>query len=228
MSTSSHDSDVATCANCGGPLERVEEYALDIAGEDVLFYADGCTSCRSEYVNAPDVLRPDEELLALFRPGAGPLGSYRKIMTLGSRDPDLRHQLRPRVAAALLGHLLQEDLADVVLLAHQGVSEEPVVAFTKADLFRAGEIRMGPGRSVFTGAGCGRTFSPSLSSSGSSRPTVGSIRASPSWVDRARSTRCASFAGIALRPATNSSSRSGRIATATSPPRPGVAGSCAG
>jgi len=153
METSSHDSDIATCANCGGPLERLEEYALDIAGEGILFYADRCTSCRSEYVNAPEILRPDEELLAVFRPGAGPLGSYRRVMTLASRDPDFRHQLRPRVAAALLGHLLQKDLADVVFVAQQGVSEEPVVAFTKADLFRAGEIRMGPGRSVFTGSG---------------------------------------------------------------------------
>jgi len=143
----------ATCANCGGPLERIEEYALDIAGEDVRFYADRCTSCQSEYVNAPDILRSDEELLAVFRPGTGSIGAYRKIMALASRDPDLRHQLRPRVGAALLAHLLQEDLADVVFLAQQGVSEEPVMAFTKADLFRAGEIRMGPGRSVFTGSG---------------------------------------------------------------------------
>ncbi len=142
-----------TCANCGGPLERLDENTLDIAGEEITFYADRCTSCRNEFVNAPGILRPDDELISTFRSTTGPLGSYRRIMTLASRDRVFRLFPGPKVAATILGHLLEEDLADVALLAHQGVTEEPVVAFTKADLFRAGEIRMGTGRAVLTGSG---------------------------------------------------------------------------
>ncbi len=145
--------DLPTCANCGGALERVEENAIDIAGEEVTFYADRCKSCLNEFVNAPEILRPDDELISNFRPTAGPLGSYRRIMALASRDRDFRLFAGPKVAATVLAHLLEKDLADVVLLAHQGVTEEPVVAFTKADLYRAGDIRMGPGRAVFTGSG---------------------------------------------------------------------------
>src|SRR6266508_6788721 len=77
--------DTPTCANCGGALERIEENTIDIAGEEVTFYADRCTSCRNEFVNAPAILRPDEELISNFRPTAGPLGFYRRITTLASR-----------------------------------------------------------------------------------------------------------------------------------------------
>jgi coenzyme F420 hydrogenase subunit beta len=145
--------DKPTCSNCGAPLERIEENTLEIAGQDVVFYADRCSSCLSEFVNAPDVLRTDEELISDFQPTASPLGSYRRIITLASRDRDFRLFHGPRVAATILAYLLEKDLADIVLLAQQGISEEPVVAFTKADLFRAGEIRMGPGRAILTGSG---------------------------------------------------------------------------
>lgn len=145
--------DAPKCAACGGPLERIEENTLDIAGEEVTFYADRCTSCGNEVVNAPGILRTDEELISTFRPTAGPLGSYHRITTLASRDRDFRLFPGPKVAATILGYLLEKDLADVALLAHQGVTEEPVVAFTRADLFRTGEIRMGPGRAVLTGSG---------------------------------------------------------------------------
>lgn len=141
------------CANCGGTLERFEEDTLDIAGHDVTFYADRCAICRNEYMNAPDILRSDPELISEFRPNVGPLGSYRRITTLASKDRDFRFFPGPKVASTILAYLLHEDLADVVLLAHQGVSEEPVVAFHRQDLVRAGEIRMGPGRAVFTGSG---------------------------------------------------------------------------
>ena len=141
------------CANCGGPLERVDEYTLDIAGSEVRFFADRCTSCLSEYMNAPEILLPDAELISAFRPGAGPLGSFHRITTLASRDRDLRLFPGPKVAATILAYLIQEDLADVAFLAQQGVSEEPVVAFHRQDLVRAGEIRMGPGRAVLTGSG---------------------------------------------------------------------------
>jgi len=153
MVSARDSSNVLTCANCGGTLERVEEYSLDIAGQEVPFYADRCASCLNEYVNAPEILRGDAELLEAFRPAAGPLGTYRRIVNLSSRDRDFRSVAGPTVAASLLAYLLREDLADVAFLAHQGVSEEPVVAFHRKDLIRAGEIRMGAGRAVFTGSG---------------------------------------------------------------------------
>jgi coenzyme F420-reducing hydrogenase beta subunit len=146
-------SDASTCAQCGGPLERFDENTLDIAGEEVTFYADRCSSCNSEFVNAPGILRSDKELISTFRPTASPLGSYRRIVTLASRDRVFRLFPGPKVAATILGYLLENDFADVALLAHQGVTEEPIVAFTKADVFRAGEIRMGSGRAVLTGSG---------------------------------------------------------------------------
>jgi len=141
------------CPNCQGPLTRLEEYALDIAGQEILFVADRCAGCGNEYVNAPEVLRPDQELLGRFQPGASPLGTHREIVNLASRDRDFRARSGPKVASTLLGYLLQEDLADVVFLAHQGVSEEPVAVFAKKDLVDAAEIRMGAGRAVFTGSG---------------------------------------------------------------------------
>ncbi len=153
MVTERESRDAPRCPHCVGQLERIEENALDIAGEDVTFYADRCTSCQNEFVNAPGILRSDDELVSTFRPTAGPLGSYRRITTLGSRDRAFRLFPGPKVAATVLGYLLEKDLADVALLAHQGVTEEPVVAFTKADLLRTGEIRMGPSRAVLTGSG---------------------------------------------------------------------------
>lgn len=153
MASGQEPSDILSCASCGGPLERIEEYTLDIGGMGIPFYADRCTSCWNEYVNAPNILRGDAELLAEFRPKAGPLGSYRRIMMLSSRDPDFRTEPGPKVAATLLAYLLEEDVADVAFLAHQSVSEEPVVAFRRHDLHHADEIRMGPGRAVVTGSG---------------------------------------------------------------------------
>lgn len=153
MASDRDSSDILSCANCSGTLERIEENTIDIGGEEVVFYADRCTSCLNEFVNAPDILRSDEELISDFRPTASLLGSYRRITTLASRDPDFRLFAGPRVASAVLAYLLEKDLADVILLAHQGVTEEPVVAFTRADLFRAGDLRMGPDRAVFTGSG---------------------------------------------------------------------------
>jgi len=144
---------VAGCASCGGPLERIEQYVLDIAGAEVLFFADRCGSCGNEYVNAPEVLRGDAEVLTEFQPAASPFGAYRKLMSLLSQDPDYRNQPGPKVAATILAYLLRQDLADVVFLVHQGVSEEPVVAFDPGGLLRAGETRMGPGRAVVTGSG---------------------------------------------------------------------------
>jgi len=144
---------VGACPACGTALERLEDYALDIAGQEVIFHADRCPSCANEYVNAPEILRPDSELLSEYRPNASPLGSRRRIVNLSSRDRDLRNRAGPKVAGTLLAYLLHEDLADVVFLAHQAVSEEPVVAFSRKDLRSASEIRMGPGRAVFTGSG---------------------------------------------------------------------------
>ncbi len=143
----------SACANCGFELERIDEYGLDIAGREVAFFADRCSHCGNEYVNAPDILRPDLELLTRFRPQASPLGTRRRIINISSRDRDFRGRGGPKVAGTLLGYLLKEDLADVVLLAHQSVSEEPAVAYTNKDLLGAGEIRMGSGRAVFTGSG---------------------------------------------------------------------------
>ncbi len=143
----------AVCPSCGGSCDRLEEYALDIAGREVLFYADRCRSCRSEFVNAPEILRSDAELLAEFQPEASPLGTYRRVLNVSSRDREFRKQAGDKVAGTLLWYLLEEDMADVVFLAHQSVGEEPVMAYTKQDLYKAWQIRMGAGRAVVTSGG---------------------------------------------------------------------------
>jgi coenzyme F420 hydrogenase subunit beta len=142
-----------TCASCGHLTERSEEYSVDIGGRDVLFVADRCPNCGNEYINAPSILIPDRPLLAAFEPEATPIGTYRRVVTVASRDPEFRGQPGDKVAATILGYLLDKGLADAVLLAHQGRSEEPVVAFTKAELAKAWQIRMGPGRAIETGSG---------------------------------------------------------------------------
>ncbi len=142
-----------TCVNCGASCERIDEYALDIAGREVLFYADRCTSCHQEFVNAPEILKTDAALLKTFEPLSSPLGSYERVMNLSSRDREFRQHVGYKVAGTLLWYLLEEDMADVVFLAHQSVTEEPVMAFTKRDLARAWQIRMGAGRAVVTGSG---------------------------------------------------------------------------
>ena len=142
-----------TCVNCGAPCERIDEYALDIAGREVLFYADRCPNCHQEFVNAPDILRTDDVLLKTFEPLHSPLGSYERVMNLSSRDRELRQMFGYKVAGTILWYLLEEDMADVVFLAHQSVTEEPVMAFTKQDLVRSWQIRMGAGRAVVTGSG---------------------------------------------------------------------------
>ncbi len=142
-----------TCANCGTPCERIDEYALDIAGEEVSFYADRCPGCGSEFVNAPKILRPDAEMIKEFQPEKSPLGSYNRVLNLSSRDRELRQRPGYRVAGTLLWYLLEEDIADVVFLAHQSVTDEPVMAYTKKDLYRAWQLRMGAGRAVVTGNG---------------------------------------------------------------------------
>jgi len=147
----SRDAPAGTCVSCGGQLERVDELTLDIAGQDVPFYTDRCGVCLSEFVTAPDIFRDDAELLNQFRT-RGPIGSPRRILSLTSRERGTRPPPGSRVAATLLGHMLEHDMADVVFLAHQGVAEEPVVAFTKRDLVRVGEIRTGKSRAIFTGS----------------------------------------------------------------------------
>lgn len=142
---------VVACVHCGKPCERIDEYALDIAGREVLFYADRCPNCRNEYVNAPEILKTDKELLGAFQPDASDLGTYRRVLNLSSRDREFRRHPGYKVAGTLLWYLLEEDMADVVLLAHQGVTEEPVMAFTKRDLYDAWQLRMGLGRAVVTG-----------------------------------------------------------------------------
>ena len=151
-SVTSHETDGA-CVSCGGVLQRIDEYALDIAGEEGLFYADRCRSCGNEFVNAPRILRPDAEMIQEFQPDKSPLGSYYRIQNLSSRDREFRQHPGYRVAGTLLWYLLEEDMADVVFLAHQSVTEEPVMAYTKKDLYRAWQIRMGAGRAVVTGSG---------------------------------------------------------------------------
>ncbi|HEY7588924.1 MAG TPA: Coenzyme F420 hydrogenase/dehydrogenase, beta subunit C-terminal domain [Thermoplasmata archaeon] len=140
-----------TCVHCGKVCERIDEYALDIAGREILFYADRCPNCRNEYVNAPEILRSDEELLQEFQPDATELGAYRKVLNLSSRDREFRRHVGYKVAGTILWYLLEEDMADVVFLAHQSATEEPVMAFTKRDLYDAWHIRMGQGRAVVTG-----------------------------------------------------------------------------
>ncbi len=141
------------CVTCGGGLQRIDEYALDIAGEEVLFYADRCRSCGAEFVNAPAILRGDAELLRDYQPEKSPLGAYRRVLNLSSRDREFRQQAGYRVAGTLLWYLLEEDIADVVFLAQQSVTEDPVMAYTKKDLYRAWQLRMGAGRAVVTGGG---------------------------------------------------------------------------
>ncbi len=141
------------CVTCGGALQRIDEYALDIAGEEVLFYADRCQSCGAEFVNAPTILRGDAEILREYQPEKSPLGAYRRVLNLSSRDRELRQHAGYRVAGTLLWYLLEEDMADVVFLAQQSVTEEPVMAYTKKDLYRAWQLRMGAGRAVVTGSG---------------------------------------------------------------------------
>lgn len=143
----------AACADCGHQTERTEEYSVDIAGREVRFVADRCPNCGNEYVNAPSILRPDRPLIAAFGPKATPIGSYRRVVSAMSRDPDLRKQAGDKVAATVLWYLLEKKLADVVMLAHHSTSEEPVLAFTKEGLSKAWQIRMGPGRAIATGSG---------------------------------------------------------------------------
>ena len=143
----------AACARCGKLMERLEEYSVDIGGRDVLFVADRCPACGNESVNAPSILLPDRPLQTAFEPGATPIGTYRRVSTVASRDPEFRGQSGDKVAGTILGYLLDKDLADVAFLAHQGRSEEPVVAFTKDGLAKAWQVRMGPGRAIQTGSG---------------------------------------------------------------------------
>lgn len=144
---------VVACANCGAPCEPFEEYGLEVAEEEVTFVAHRCPACYREYVNAPEILREDTDLVHSWDPNASPLGTYRRLVNLTSRDREFRHHAGDNVAGTLLWYLLEEDLADVVFLAHQSVTETPVMAFTKRDLFEAGQIRMGAGRAIVTGGG---------------------------------------------------------------------------
>ncbi|MGQ0796983.1 MAG: hypothetical protein ACT4OI_03845 [Methanobacteriota archaeon] len=107
-----------TCANCGATCEPFEEYGLDVAEEEVTFVAHRCPSCYSESVNAPEILREDAELFRSWRPTASPLGGYRRLATLTSRDREFRYRAGDKVAGTLLWYLLDEDLADVVFLAY--------------------------------------------------------------------------------------------------------------
>src|SRR3990170_1282918 len=141
------------CVACGSTVEPTEEYGLDIAGREVTFVATRCPSCANEYVNAPEILRPDQELMEAYRPSVSALGSFRRVLTLTSRDREFRHRVGDKVAGTLLWYLLEEDMADVVFLAHHGVTEDPVMAFKKKDLFEAWQIRMGAGRAITTGGG---------------------------------------------------------------------------
>src|SRR3990172_4892582 len=100
---------VGACPACGTALERLEDYALDIAGQEVIFHADRCPSCANEYVNAPETLRPDSELLSEYRPNASPLGPRRRIVDLSSRGRDLRKRAGPKVAGPLPPHLVPAD-----------------------------------------------------------------------------------------------------------------------
>ena len=138
------------CVACGGPLERIDEYRLDIAGLDIPFYADRCTVCRNEYVNAPEILRPDSDMIAQFRPDASELGTFEKLFVLSSRDQDFRAKPGGKVAATLLWYLMDKGLADAVFLAHQSVGDDAVMVYSKKDLTDAGEIRLGRSRSIVT------------------------------------------------------------------------------
>jgi coenzyme F420-reducing hydrogenase beta subunit len=131
----------------------MEDYSLDVSGEEVLFVASRCPACGHESVNAPEILRPDRELPGFMLPGGSSLGPYRKVMALTSREADLRYLPGGKVAASLLWYLLSEDLADVVFLAHQSLGTEARMAFTKSDLLSAGHVRMGQGRAIVTGGG---------------------------------------------------------------------------
>jgi len=143
----------SSCVQCGSACEPIEDYSLDLAGREVVFTATRCPSCRSEYVNAPEILRPDVELFDAFQPAASSLGTYRRVVSLTSRDREFRHRTGDKVAGTLLWYLLEEDMADAVFLAHHSVTEEPVMAFKKKDLFDARQIRMGAGRAIATGGG---------------------------------------------------------------------------
>src|SRR3972149_684229 len=92
------------------------------------------------------------------RPSASPIGTFRRIATLTSRDREFRHRGGEKPGVALLWYLLEEDMADVVFLAHHSVTEEPIMAFKKRDLFEAWQIRMGGGRAITTGGGLRATL----------------------------------------------------------------------
>jgi coenzyme F420 hydrogenase subunit beta len=139
-----------TCVTCGGLLRIMDVYHLDIADRDVSFYGEQCASCGNEYVNAPDILRPDEEIVKQFEPEKSPVGSYRKVQVVSSRDSGLRPHPGGKVAATLLSYLLEKDLADVVFLAHQSFDDDAVMAYSKEDLVSAGELRMSKARSIVT------------------------------------------------------------------------------
>jgi len=141
------------CARCGGRCEPTEDYSLEVAGEEVVFQAARCTACGNESMNAPRIFRSDRDLYGIAPPDDGPLGTYRAVMALASRDGEFHRHPGDKVAGTLLWYLLEEDLADAVFLAHQSVGPEPVVAFTKRDLLDAGQIRMGAGRAIVTGGG---------------------------------------------------------------------------
>lgn len=141
------------CVACGSATEPLEEYGLDVGGREVTFLATKCPACHNEYVNAPAILRSDAALMEAFRPSASPIGTFRRVTTLTSRDREFRHRVGDKVAGTLLWYLLEEDMADVVFLAHHSVTEEPVMAFKKRDLFEAWQIRMGGGRAIATGGG---------------------------------------------------------------------------
>lgn len=143
----------AVCVQCGAATEPMEEYGLDIGGREIMFYATRCPACHNEFVNAPEILRPDSELMDAFQPQASPLGLFRRIALVASKDPEFRRQVGHKVAGTLLWYLLEEDMADAVFLAHQSVTEDPVMAFKKRDMFEAAQIRMGPGRAIATGGG---------------------------------------------------------------------------
>lgn len=138
------------CVACGGPLERIDEYRLDIGGRDVPFYADRCTVCRNEYVNAPEILRPDREMIDRFHPEASELGSFEKLLVVSSRDREFREKQGGKVAATLLWYILDKGLADAVFLAHQSVGDDAVVVYTKDGLMDADQIRLGKSRSIVT------------------------------------------------------------------------------
>jgi len=143
----------AVCVQCGAATEPMEEYGLDIGGREIMFYATRCPACHNEYVNGPEILRPDSELMDAFQPQASPLGMFRRIALVASKDSEFRRHVGHKVAGTLLWYLLQEDVADAVFLAHHSVTEDPVIAFKKKDLFDAWQIRMGPGRAIATGGG---------------------------------------------------------------------------